>query len=221
MVGVLIALGFNAWWSERQDRKREGSYIRQLITDAAANERILMTSVQEDSVSLLALITLSNALHSGVRPAESPMNLFDVALRYSDPRPVLGTLDHLISGGGIELIRNDSLRARLLEYSSLIHADLAESSRHVNVLLTAMPTWNSRQQDAGFDCAMFMETSETERKQCDADFAKTWAVLRSDPEYRSAVLVVRVATWNRVFYLTRMLDATRHFHQLLVTRAAD
>jgi hypothetical protein len=215
VAGVLIALGFNAWWAERQDRRREASYIRQLINDAEANERILAASVEEDSVSLKALVDLSNALRAGGRLEGSPMSMFDVALRYSDPRPVFGTIDHLIGGGGIELIRDDSLRAHILEYSSLMHADLAESSRHVSVLLTAMPIWNARQQAAGVNCAMFMETSDDNRQQCDTEFIRMWPALKADAEYRSAILVVRVATWNRVFYLARMLEATTRFRLLL------
>lgn len=221
VVGVLIALAVNAWWGERQDRKREASYIHQLLADAEANDRILATSVQEDSVSLKALVTLSNALRSGDRPGGSSMDMFDVALRYSDPRPVLGNLEHLIASGGVELIRNDSLRASILEYSSLMHADLAESSRHVDLLLSGMRNWVSRQQNAGLDCPMFVETSEAERRMCDTDFAKSWRTLRADPEYRSSVLVVRVATWNRLFYLTRMLEATRRFHQQLASASTD
>lgn len=213
VVGVLIALTVNAWWGQRQDRNRERSYLRQLLTDASANERILQSAIEEDSASLDALVVLSNALHSGQPLSGSPMEIFDVALRYSDPRPVLGTLDHLVQSGAVELIRSDSLRSAVLEYSSLMHADLSEAGRHVDLLLAGMRSWMSRQQSAGLDCPMFMETSAAERSTCDEGFEAAWPVLRRDAEYRSAVFDVRVATWNRVFYLGRMLRETRRFRQ--------
>jgi hypothetical protein len=215
VVGVLIALGVNAWWSQRQDRARERLYISQLESDARANERILSAAIGEDSASLAGLVSLSSALRSGEPPIGSATAIFDVALRYSDPRPVLGTLDHLVESGAIEIVRAARLRLAILQYTSLVHADLDEVSRHVDLLLAAMRSWVSRQQNAGLDCPMFVATSKAENLACDKDFKKAWPVLQRDPEYRAAVHAVRVGTWNRLFYLRRMLDETRQFREKL------
>jgi hypothetical protein len=213
VVGVLIALGVNAWWSQRQDRARERLYINQLSSDAGENERILSSAIAEDSASLAALVSLSAALHFGAPPTESAMDIFDVALRYSDPRPVLGTLDHLVESGAVEIIRAERLRLTILQYTSLMHADLQEVNRHVDLLLAGMRSWVSRQQQAGLDCPMFVATSETENLACEDDFKEAWPALQRDPEYRAAVHAVRVGTWNRLFYLGRMLDETRKFRE--------
>ena len=215
VVGVLIALGVNAWWGQRQDRSDERRYLGQLRDDALANESILQSSLAEDSASLDALIRFGDALTTGRMPERPAMEIFDLALRYSDPRPVLGTLDHLIQSGGVELIRDDPLRSSLLEYASLMHADLSEVSRHVELLLTGMTFWIGQQHRAGLTCAMFQETSEAGRAQCNEQFVLAWPQLRENREYSAAVLTVRTATWNRTFYLRRMLSETREFRQAI------
>ena len=85
VVGVLIALDVNAWWSQREDRRDERRYLAQLRDDASANEAILLSSLAEDSASLAALIRFSDALTTGHIPERPSMEIFDVALRYSDP----------------------------------------------------------------------------------------------------------------------------------------
>lgn len=215
VVGVLIALAANAWWEERQDRHSERSYVLQLMSDTRENERILQRAIQEDSVSLGELVKLSTALRLGEPPAGSAMEMMGVALRYSDPRPVLGTLQHLVNGGRVELFQTDSLRSALMEYASLMHSDLSEQNRHVDLLLSSMRDWLSQQQAAGLDCGIFVEPSASVRSACDQDFHAAWPTLRGDPEFRAAVLGVRIATWNRVFYLDRMLRETRRLHAML------
>ena len=38
VVGVLVALGLDAWWAERGDRDREAAYLDQLSVDFATTE---------------------------------------------------------------------------------------------------------------------------------------------------------------------------------------
>lgn len=52
VVGVLIALAANSWWEQRQDGRSEQSYLRQLLSDARENERILQSAIEEDRESL-------------------------------------------------------------------------------------------------------------------------------------------------------------------------
>jgi hypothetical protein len=215
VTGVLVALALNAWWAERQDRHSEEAYLRQLVNDAGRNEDLLQHALAEDSASLIALVHLSAALRAGEPPRESAMEIMGVALRYSDPRPVLGIFDHLIGSGRVELLRTDSLRLALIEYTSLMHSDLAELSRHVDLLLLSMRLWISHQQAAGLDCAMFVEEEGILHTACDQEVQRVWSGLARDPEYRAAVLGARISAWNRVFYLERMVRDTRRFRTLL------
>lgn len=80
----------------------------------------------------------------------------------------VGTSDHLISGR-VELLRNDSSRLALIEYTSLMHSDLAELSRHVDLLLSSMRLWISRHQVVGLNCAMFVEAEAIRNTACDQE----------------------------------------------------
>ena len=41
VLGVLTAVGINAWWGDRQDAAKEQTYLRQLAADLAETERIV------------------------------------------------------------------------------------------------------------------------------------------------------------------------------------
>ena len=58
VLGVLTAVGINAWWGDRQDAAKEQTYLRQLAADLAETERIV--AERDDLVKLLPSILVQD-----------------------------------------------------------------------------------------------------------------------------------------------------------------
>ena len=118
VVGVLLALGVQAKWEERGDRKREREYLDQLRSDAAVNLQLMTAEGTRVSAALRGTLELYRLLRSNVEPPgrDSIATLMGSGLITLQLRT--GVLDALIRTGDINLIANDTLRARLIAHDA-------------------------------------------------------------------------------------------------------
>jgi hypothetical protein len=224
--GVLAALAMQSWYQARQDRDAERVYVEQLQSDLDASMLMLRTAIAEDSLRAAANAWLLDALHQS---ATTSPDSTEVWLRYrlgyySDPRPVLGTVNTLIETGDIKLIRDAQLRSRIVAYASLMATDAEELSRHVTRLIGASDVERLQWERVRTDSLEIGGSSRSEVSGTYSDddvarltnaYARTWPVLKGSSELRSAIAVRRIAFASRVFYLRRMMASTEELDRML------
>jgi len=127
VLGVLIALGAQAWWSGRQDRDYEVTYLESLLRDLRTD------SVEYDAVSIVLRRAQSYTLKSlamvdgrSAAPSDPQGVSLPVFCASFLPIPVISreTLQDLLSTRALRLLRNRDLRAALLRYHSRVDAEL-------------------------------------------------------------------------------------------------
>lgn len=112
--GILLAFLIDAWWDGRRDRAREHGYIVRLMGEFEASRRELETDLRVRGDLLRGW---SRLLRSPAPGADSTGPIIaSVGIRrfYT---PVHAVFDDLISSGGLNLIRSDTLRTAILEYA--------------------------------------------------------------------------------------------------------
>lgn len=203
VTGVLVALAAQAWWSGRQERARETTYLRQLLADTRENEARVAGALHEDSLAGEAVASAYAALYSA-RPLPSSDSLVllltNRTFSASEFQPVTGTYDALLSTGDLRLVRNDSLRGQLVAYAS----ELADERDRLQFFL-----------EQGFgDPGRLMRPLPFLAPAFFGDAAVTVteaqrAGLRTDPDLAAVLFAVRAANLNRVNHLGGLRRETR------------
>jgi hypothetical protein len=111
---ILLAFVIDAWWDARGDRVRERSYVARLIGE-------FETGRQELEVDLRVrdeLLQGWSRLLRSPAPAGDSVGAIVASLQMRRfYTPVHAVFDDLISSGGLNLIRSDTLRTAILEYA--------------------------------------------------------------------------------------------------------
>jgi hypothetical protein len=229
--GVLVALALQAGYQAGQDARSEREYLRQLRSDLETNRTLLRTAIGDDSVRVIANAAFLTALRRRTPPpAELSSGWFRLRLGfYSDPRPLLGTVNTLIDNGEIRLIRSARLRSELVAYASLMATDKEELGRNVTRLTQANDAERMRWERNGIEpfepsgssAAIEGEYSAADAARVRQIVVAAWPRFADDPELRASLGVRRIAFASRVFYLRRMLAATERLYQVVVGTARD
>jgi hypothetical protein len=117
VMGVLVAITIDGWWSDRQDRERETVYLQQLANDLARSE----VELAEVSIYIRGLAeAAANVMKAFWDPAlrERPELLNDLILPHRSTRylPITGTARALVNSGNIDLVQSPRLRSAIIEY---------------------------------------------------------------------------------------------------------
>jgi hypothetical protein len=128
VVSILVALGGDAWWDGRVERREEREAIAALEDEFTASLRDLESGSQRHQEIAAAIRRLLE--WTGPRPDLPGGDAVAAALNdaigtyttYNDRR---GVLDGVIASGGLRLIQNDSLRAMLAGWPAVVE-DLTE-----------------------------------------------------------------------------------------------
>jgi hypothetical protein len=206
---VLAALAGQAWWENGQERARERDYLQQLLADTRENERRLDLVIAEDSASMEAVANVVRALHTPgpLPPADSLVLWTLIALNSSDFQPVTGTYEALLSAGDLRLLRNDSLRGKVVAYAATL------AHERDMLLLFLQGVLNSASplaQALPFVQRVFIE----DRSKLNAH-GFDFAAHRKDPELGAALFVLQVANRNRFNHLSRLRERTSELRQAL------
>ena len=117
VLGVLTAVGINAWWQGRQDAASEETYLRQLAADLRETVR-----VTEEADEYMADIDRAggriwDAFYAPEPPPRDSLLAWRAVAADTRPvYPVLGTLEALVATGDLALVRDDSLRTAMTAY---------------------------------------------------------------------------------------------------------
>jgi hypothetical protein len=213
--GVLVALALQAAYQARQDAAAEKAYLTQLTKDLRETGRTLQEALDQDIEHKTTNAELLAALY---RP--EPLELASARLWFkrstgwfSDPRPVLGTIDTLIATGDIGLIRDPELRSRIMAYASLVTSDMAELNRSVDRLTGANDAERKRLELIGLPPVE--EYSEEQMSSLFPRYLSSWSAMQSDPDLRVVYQIRLISYFNRIFYLERLKTATSELQAMV------
>jgi hypothetical protein len=140
VTSILMAFGLNAWWASvegRQHERRSLSALKgefSLVRDSLESQRMRREWARHVTEALIAQIQGEPRA-----PADSLLlwsSGLSLQLDFDPPRAVY---DDLVSSGGTQLIRSDSLRMAIAQYASQL-----ELVRHADE--QAWTTWEERIQ---------------------------------------------------------------------------
>ncbi|MGH7578338.1 MAG: hypothetical protein ACREM1_24890 [Longimicrobiales bacterium] len=147
VVGVLIALGANAWWEGRVDRGRERSWLRQLLADVRENEARIEGAIEFNKIKVAELARFRDAVAAFTRPDTGPLPPGDSLASWSsgfsfdDLEALTGTYTALVQTGDVQLLHNDSLRFRVIAYAADMEALREEMRQKENQMWRSFEQW--------------------------------------------------------------------------------
>ncbi|MGL6222043.1 MAG: hypothetical protein ACRC6L_00510 [Steroidobacteraceae bacterium] len=119
VAGVLIALGINEWRGNIKDADTEAQYLQQLLVDLQTTIDLVTSAVAEEVDSEAATKRLMAQFETDKSAdPESVSGMISLACAFTNPVPVLGTVDALVSTGELRLIRDPGRRSRITRYLS-------------------------------------------------------------------------------------------------------
>jgi hypothetical protein len=206
VAGVLIALAVNSWWERRQEQNHARGYLEQLLVDVQATERRLQSTIETETQRLEGVNSVIRRALSGPWPEADSLEL---PTGYNYFEPLMGTLNALIQGGDLRLLRNDSIRFELIAFSALIH-ETETILRHTETLI-----WNSTER---VTIGRARHSQSAARRGANA--GRGWgqvdvAGTLNDPDIISAMQLQALASQVRLFNLGRLEEPTSRITRLL------
>jgi hypothetical protein len=142
VVGVLAALAVNSWNDYRADRRLEQEYLRRLVEDLTADTTLIASTVKglaDKEASLSRLARLPGQIRSLRPEASGVLSDLRTSTFYGWIVPPLRTVTYedLLSTGRLDLIRDPTVRASVIDYyqASLHRANRIERRR------SGFPAW--------------------------------------------------------------------------------
>jgi hypothetical protein len=115
VVGVLVALTVDAWWSERSDRVRETVILSDLSTEFQANRDRLQRDIEMNERLLAATNTILELGGAGLRALaeDSVQSLVVNSILSATFDPSNAVLRSVVAAGEFHLVSNPRLRSAL------------------------------------------------------------------------------------------------------------
>uniref|UniRef100_UPI00404B442B DUF6090 family protein n=1 Tax=Gelidibacter sp. TaxID=2018083 RepID=UPI00404B442B len=116
VIGILIALQVSNWNKQNEDRKLEKRYISELMLDLQ-QDSIFIADVRERSYQQMEFKNKLTQFFEGQQFTEDSLAVYFSSQWKPVPKfnPITTTLDELKSTGNIGVIRNSSIRRKILE----------------------------------------------------------------------------------------------------------
>lgn len=226
VAGILVALGLQAWWQNRQDSSRGAQYQQQILADVRMTERTLRESIAIDRAHYSATKLLSAALYAPDIPTR------DQAMQWlqtypgwtADPRPILGNANALIQTGEIRLVPNPEARRAIISYASIMDTTWADRDAQSARMVRANDLTLARLEAAELP-PLLATLSQTGTYDPDdlqdyfLSYRAAWPRLRSDEQFRTAQQWRLFAYTNIEYYNQEMLAASTALRKRLETSA--
>ena len=211
VIGVLIALAVNAWWSRRQDDARQRAYLRQLLVDVLGNEQDIDRVLTQSRSATAALERLVDAFDAAgpLPPCDTLASLIRTSLTYSSADLRSGTYAAMMATGEVRLIRDDSLRAHVISYASEVEGASARLEQWIPLMWdTAEPL--RRRVEYFWRLPQPKGSSEPPPwSDCNLE------PLRHEPEVRAALFSIHLEHRNRMDALEDVGEANRRLRRSL------
>jgi hypothetical protein len=215
VAGILVALGLQAWWQNRQDASRGAEYQRQILSDVRETERSLRGSIAIDRAHYSASRLLGTALYVPEIPTrEQTLQWLQFHSGWiDDPRPVLGNVNALIQTGEIRLVANPEVRHAIILYASLMETTWTDRDAQAARMVRANDLALARLEAADLPPLLAVSTETGEYDPDDLQvylsaYMAAWPRLRADDQFRTAQQWRLFAYSNIEYYNEQMLAAT-------------
>jgi len=123
VVGVVIGFQVTDWKESRKERRQEHTYLVRLLSDMDRSIENLTREVDTQAEwyerGSQALFAIVNNDRSAMPDEKTGFSLL-AATRLSTSSPLMATINELIGGGNLNLIRNPELRAAISEAEATI-----------------------------------------------------------------------------------------------------
>jgi hypothetical protein len=195
VTGILVAFWLQAWWAGRLDMRRENAFLSQLLADARENQRRIESAIAVDSANEASLARLTAALRSPQQLPPDDSLLAWLRISSSAFRPVLGTIVMVQQTGGVQLVRADSIRARIVAYAGDTEAILEQIRTLETAVLASGPQLYARVE-----------------RHIAANGQPQFVGMKGDTEFRAALRYQRMLSDNRAAELRHLRE---HTHLLI------
>jgi hypothetical protein len=128
LLGILIAFSINAWWSDRSERLQEKTYLQALRAELVVTRADLAAhseAITRRGSLIQHYLKVVVAADPRSASTDSINHMLSQLGPYWDFVPRRAALDDLLSSGGLQLIRSDSLRRALAAYEQALSLDRA------------------------------------------------------------------------------------------------
>lgn len=134
LIGVLLALGGQAWWEDRVERRTASEYGDNLLIELRQTEDGARRIIKKHDEFVAAGAAVLHGLQES-QSAESMMLMRKHVSRlgfYSDFRPATSALNNLLGAGGLGLIKSKELQLAISRYAqsiedhNILQAELVE-----------------------------------------------------------------------------------------------
>ena len=212
VAGVLIALGVNSWWEQRQEDRRAEEYLEQLLVDFRETERGLKGAIAGDTKNFESASRVIDRAYRGRFP---PTDSLELPTGYYFFRPLTGTFTALVQGGDLRLLDSDTLRFELVKYLATMD-DIEKVLRHTETMI-----WNSTERVI---LGRARHSQSALRRA--ANGGSGWGQIDvagalNDPEIISALQVQATASQVRLFNLRRLEKPTSRLIRLIQAELGD
>ena len=197
VLGVLIALSLDDYWTDRQERELELQYVDRIIADVRADIDYVDNTIRDLWIQKLQILDAIAPIVRGNEPIPGDLESFlrNVALGgiggASSTRWVTSTtFDDLRSTGNLRLIRDAELRRKIARYyddfDTLYSRARDRKSGYVSYVHSLLPAelredMNfSAMQDFGIDRALEHFTSTEFQSLLNQEYNYTFFVQRTD-----------------------------------------
>jgi hypothetical protein len=212
VAGVLIALGADSWWEQREEHRRAEQYLEQLLVDFKSTERQIQSTIAEDEkTSAAASRVIDGAYHGRYPPTDS----LELPTGYQQFRPLTGTLTALVQGGDLRLLESDTLRFELVAYSATVD-EVETVLRHTEAMI-----WNSTEHVIGGRVRHSRSALRSATSGGSGWGQVDVAGALNDPEVISALQVQAVASRIRLFNLRHLEKPTSRLIGLIQAELGD
>jgi hypothetical protein len=113
--GVLVVLALNASYQARVEAERETGYLEQLAADLEESETALQQAVSAGEAQRDRVMALLALLHAEEVPGQERFDEL-TTLSIAPAQPTLSTAQAIVETGDLHLIRDDALRAAIVQY---------------------------------------------------------------------------------------------------------
>ena len=140
-VGVVVALGADAWWDRRQDEARAVAYLEQIAGELAESESELEEVIGGMRRQVVAASQLTRAAYAAEPPTEAELRDWAFTNSYYVlPVLTMGTAQALVSTGDVRLVPDREMRTRLVSTVNAIDDYYAWSRNQVTEWF--LPAWH-------------------------------------------------------------------------------
>lgn len=226
VAGILVALGLQAWWQDRQDSLRGAEYLQQILSDVRVTERTLRESIVIDREHYSATKLLSTALYaSGIPAPDQSLQWLQTYPGWTaDPRPILGNVNALIQTGEIRLVSNPEARRAIISYASILETTWEDRDAQSARMVRANDLALARLEAANLPplMAALSATGTYDPKDIQdyiPAYLAAWPRLRADEQFRTAQQWRLFAYMNIEFYNQEMLAASTDLRERLEASA--